>query len=467
MKLNELDGIGQAELLRSGSASAGELVQEAISRAKDLNPKLNAIVIETFEHAIDEAKRVDAMAPEDRGPLAGVPFLIKDNNVYQKGIPTTFSCRFLENNIRETESEIVETWSSIGLLSIGKTNTPEFAASYSTEPLMRGPTLNPWNVNRTPGGSSGGSAAAVAAGIVPFAHANDAGGSIRVPAAACGLFGLKPSRGRVSLAPYDTNGWMGVNQEHVVSRSVRDSELMLRMHASGGPSLQRSLWSSGDRLRVAVGKHSLVGVEASGEILSAVDDCARLLERMGAEIVECELPTSLAEHLSHFSSVIWPSIQRLVDEVQVLSGRALDDELFEPTTRRMLKSVDQQSAMQIANATSALDKASFVMKRFFSEFDVFLTPTLPFDPPKIGELKPAVDDEDIELSSQKIMSFGAFTVPFNCSGNPAMSVPFGLSKAGMPIGVQLAAAQWNEPLLFELAKEIEKRQPWQLTANAN
>jgi amidase len=480
----QFDGLGLAALVRAGEVSATELAKAAIARAGEVDPTLNAIVHEHF----DQARRRAADAPT--GPFGGVPFLIKDLRQDLAGEPAGGGNRALRDagHRATTTSVLVERWLAAGVVIIGRTATPEFGAKPVTEPDAGGPTRNPWDPSRSPGGSSGGSAAAVAAGIVPLAGASDGGGSIRIPASHCGLFGLKPGRGRTPSGPAAGEAFHGGAMSHVLTRTVRDSAAMLDVtHGPEAASLARlapperpyldEVGRDPGRLRIAFTTRSPIDTEVDPEAVAAVDAAARLLESLGHDVTEGEPDIDSAGLADDFMVLWYAHIARAVDEVRALTG--CGDDGFEPDTLAMAAAGRAIRADRYVAAYEHAVGATAALARFHERHDLYLTPTVAFPPPRIGELAtPAWQTGAVKaLSRLRLLGVLAHTgtmartvrdnlrwTPFtqlaNLAGVPAMSVPLHRSAGGLPVGVQFVGPVDSEGLLFRLAGQLEAAQPW-------
>ena len=458
------DAVGLAELVRAGELRAGELLEAAIERCEQRNPGINAVV-----HAFCGRARESLPSINGKGPLRGVPFLLKDAGAHFAGEPTGYSCRLFDGFVAERDTTLVRRYREAGLVTFGKTNTPELALAVTTEPSERGPTLNPWNHAHSPGGSSGGAAAAVAAGIVPAAHGSDGGGSIRIPASACGLVGLKPTRGRVPTGPDRAEGWAGMAQHHVITRSVRDSAAFL--DAVEGPEpgdpyhppAHENSWMSAlddppDELRVALIQDSFNGEAVDPDILQALGNAARLCEELGHHVEEARCPLS-PEELHNCATLILSSHVNADLEARCkVLGREFRREDVSHVTWRMARAGAEASAADYAAAIYRIHAIGRRMGAFSGRYDVILTPTTAAPAPRLGLID--MDSEDLKRFMQATNRYTAFTQLFNVTGQPAISLPLGLSSGGLPVGVQLAAAQGGEGLLFGLAAQLEQAQPW-------
>ena len=468
MKIEEYsryDALGIASLVRAGEVSAREVVEAALSAIESLNPRLNAVVLLDPERARDQADRIDRNAP-----LAGVPFLVKDNNVYVDGWPTTFSCHFYKDAPPRPDSELVARWRKAGLVLIGKTSTPEFAADWTTEPTLRGPTRNPWNLAHSPGGSSGGSAAAVASGMVPAAHGNDNAGSIRVPAAASGLFGLKPTRGLVPIGLYFGELAAGHDCEHALTRTVRDSASLLdatagpepggRYHVKKGvASYLEALEQPTGQLRIGCVTEGPGGAEVDPEIAEALASAAQLLDKEGHSVETISYPADPAFSLE--AETIWMTeIALLVRNRAEELGREPRRDEIEALTAFAVERTKALSAVDYLQALHRLHGHALRMVESTREFDLILTPTTGRTAPLIGEFDTRTERFDHETWAEQGWRFAPFTEMFNLTGQPAASIPAGLSSHGMPIGVQIAAQPGRDELVLQVARLLEaKRGP--------
>ena len=468
-ELARLDATAQAELVRTGKASPRELVDAAIARAERLDPELGFLVSERFEGAREEAGRA---LPE--GPLCGVPFLVKDLVCGQAGEPFWMGSRALRaaDHRAPRDSFLFERLRAAGLVAIGRSKTPEFGFTVTTEPEAFGPARNPSNPAYSTGGSSGGSAAAVAARVVPVAHANDGGGSIRIPASACGLVGLKPSRGRSSLGPEYGELWGGLVSEGVVSLSVRDTALCLDAAAGAAPGDPYQVPPPPRRFAEALARDPgalRVGLCAEipaapgavhPECRAAALAAARLLESLG-HAVEPSHPKALEETQigDLFATLVTTHAARQIEEVEQVLGRALAPGDLEAYTEALVHQGRGVTGAAFVAATQAVHAWSRRMARFWEEdFDLLLTPTLPAPPARLGVLSSA-SGTPAELLD-RVRLFVAFTSPFNATGQPAISLPLHTGADGLPIGIQLVAPIYREDLLLRVAAQLERAAPW-------
>jgi amidase len=460
-----LDATAQAALVREKSVRPIELVEAAIARIESLNPKLNAVVTTMFDRA-----RAEASVAAADGPFAGVPFLLKDLLAEYGGVRLTEGSAFLDGRYTpQADSELTARLRRAGLIVIGKTNTPELGILPTTEPRLFGPTRNPWSVGRTPGGSSGGSAAAVAAGLVAMAHANDGGGSIRIPASCCGLFGLKPTRGRNPLGPMYGDVFSGLAVEHAVTRSVRDSAALL--DATAGPDVgdpyaapvpARPYLEEISRppgfLRIAFTSRAATGVPVHADCVSAVQDAARLCAGLGHDVTEASLELE-GDLISQAFITVWAAgVAWSIDDWARRTGQTPSADCFEPLTWALYEMGNRRRAADYLLAIQDLQRISRQVARFFLEYDVWLSPTLAEPPLPLGSFDPTPDNpmQGIFRAAQ----FVPFTPIFNATGQPAMSVPLFWNREQLPIGVQFAGRFGDEATLFRLAAQLEHARPW-------
>jgi Asp-tRNA(Asn)/Glu-tRNA(Gln) amidotransferase A subunit family amidase len=456
------DALSLAALVRRGEVKASELLDVAIARVEALNPRLNAVVHTMY----DEARQaIDAGLPA--GAFTGVPFLIKDLNAHVTGAPTTNGSRFFADYIPDHDAELVARYRRAGLLIFGKTNTPELGLNASTEPQLFGPTRNPWEPGHSAGGSSGGAAAAVASGMLPLAHASDGGGSIRIPASACGLFGLKPTRARNSYGPDVGEGWAGMSTAHAVSRSVRDSAALL--DASSGPAPGDPYWAppparsfleetsaEPGRLRIAMTLRPDADVPVDPDCVAAVEAAARLCESLG-HIVETASPAYDAEAGGPARvSVIGANTAASVDDRARALGREPREDDLEPATAGLAALGRAVTGPQYAMATRTIHRITREIAPFFGTYDVLLTPTTSAPTPRLGVL----DTMDPSAMGAELTRYIAFTALWNATGQPAMSVPLHWNADGLPVGVQFVGRFGDEATLLRLAAQLERAAPW-------
>lgn len=465
-----LDATAQAELIRRGEVTPIEMVDAAIARVERLNPRLNAFIIPLFERARREAGGRIA-----DGPFRGVPFALKDLDVYSRSDPYHAGTRFLKEagHVADHDSYIVEKLRAAGFVNLGKTNTPEFGLNVTTEPRAYGPSRNPWSPEHSTGGSSGGSAAAVAAGMVPAAHASDGGGSIRIPASACGLVGLKPSRGRVSLGPDHGEYWGGLVISHVLTRSVRDTAAILDCVAGSMPGdpyfapppvrpFVREVGAPPGKLRIGILDHVPTGETVlHADCAEGVARAGRVLERLGHH-VERSYPAALGEAeitSMHFMTVVSTWTAAALENWGRKLGREIPADGVEPATWAIAELGRRTGAAQYLASLQALQGYTRRIAAWFAGgFDVLVTPTLGQPPPRLGELVPPSADPLAGLA--KSLALIPFTPPFNITGQPAISLPLHWNRVGLPIGVQLVSAYGREDILLRLASQLEEAVPW-------
>ena len=457
------DALGLAQLIRRGDVSALEVLDEAIERAEAANPRINAIVAKCYS-----AARRQAALPLPDSPLAGVPFLIKDIT-YLQGLPSTSGSRLFADFVPDHDSEIVARYRAAGLLMFGKTNTPEFGLNVTTEPALFGATRNPWNLGKTAGGSSGGAAAAVAMSVIPAAHATDGGGSIRIPAACCGLVGLKPTRARNPSGPDVGEGWGGMSTAHVVSRSVRDSAAFL--DATHGPapgdpycapafdgSFLTLCANAPRRLRIAVDTSSLTDAPTHPDCIAAVARAAQLCESLGHNVEAASPKFDRMAFRSATGVVVSACIANLVDSRVAALGRSLRDDDIESNTRVTVEYGRSIAAQRYAAAVLTIHQTGRAVARFHQTYDLMLTPTLVAPPVSLGWLDTQSPDQ--ATFGDRFTRFWGFTNLQNATGQPAISLPLFWNADNLPIGVQFVGRFGDDLLLLQLATELERAQPW-------
>jgi amidase len=456
----------QAAAVRSGEASAAELVESSLETIDRLNGELNAVVTVVADQARAEAERVE---PGDARPLAGVPIVIKDLLQLTKGIRTTMGSAAGADFVPPFDTVLVKKLRAAGAILVGKTNTPEFGLLPTTEPVAYGATRNPWDRSRTAGGSSGGSAAAVASGMVALGHGNDGGGSIRIPASCCGLVGLKPSRGRVSMAPLVPSA-ATLATDGFLSWTVADTALALDIAAGyewgdyvwPPPSVGSFADAVGREvgpLRIGVTTVAPNGAGVHPECVAAADRVARLLESLGHAVDE-DAPSWNAEEFADRFREVWSAeLGTTVDALGPVLGHRIALDRVEPLTREMVETARGMSAIQVLRALGALRAYGRRVVRWWADHDVLVTPTLAQPPIPLGSL----DSDPGEPAMQaldKAAAFTPFTPPFNVTGQPAISLPLHQTADGLPIGVQLVGPPAGEELLLSLAAQLERAAPW-------
>lgn len=462
------DAVAQADLVHRRQLRPLDLVHDAIERIEALNPTINAVVTTDYDRAVETAARTDPDLP-----FAGVPILLKDLCVEADGMRFCEGSRFLRDHVSHGDQEYVRRLRRAGFVILGKTNTPEFGMAPTTETRLFGATANPWHLGHTTGGSSGGSAAAVAAGMVPLAHGNDAGGSIRIPASACGLFGLRPTRARNSLGPRYGDAFGGMVSEHVLTRTVRDSAALLDV--TSGAAVGDPYWApphsgtwaaevgrSPGRLRIAFTRRTADGELGHPEVLASLDQAVELLTDLGHELFERDLHELTPEVGSAIGRMYGAATDWIVRYWAAELGREPEPDELEPLTRlyrergkrvgggELLMAVTtiQQFTRAVAAATDGPDG-----------FDVWLSPTLAEPPPRLGEL--VATEEDPTVAEARSARFVAFPlVVANLTGRPAMSVPTAWNDDGLPIGVHFLGPFGGEAVLLRLAGQLEGARPW-------
>ncbi|MEO4041095.1 amidase [Hoeflea sp. CAU 1731] len=458
------DGLGLADLVRRGEISQHELLEAAIDRAEHVNPAINALSQKLY--ALGEIMAEDLSAD---APFAGVPFLLKDASAMLSGTVTTQGAKLFADNMAKTDTTLVERYKRAGVIIFGKTTTPEMALAASTESTFCGTTRNPWRLDRTAGGSSGGAAAAVAAGIVPIAHASDGGGSIRIPASCCGLFGLKPSRARTPNGPLAGEGWGSLSASHVVTRSVRDSAAML--DATHGPApgdpycaphyggcFLDEVTTSPGRLKIAFQRTPLSGAAVDPECARAAEDAASLLEQLGHTVID-EQPPGDWEELGHALWVLVASnVSRAVRKRAAELGREIKPE---DVDRATWSAVEYSSTLPVEAYPEALARIHMQGRRmaeFHMRHDVVMSPTLARAPVPLGVQHTNNPDQAAYVAD--LQGFTPFTQLFNLTGQPSMSAPLHWTSDGLPVGVMFSAAFGDEATLLRLAGQLEEAKPW-------
>lgn len=461
---DQYDALGLAGLIAKKKISASEAVGEAIARAQKLNPALNAIVFEAYERARDAAK-----GKPGRGPFAGVPILLKDMRAGAVGMPTRSGSRMIPPIPADHDSTLVARFRAAGLIPLGKTNVPEFGILPTTESALYGPAHNPWNLAHSTGGSSGGSAAAVAAGIVPVAHATDGGGSIRIPAACNGLVGLKVSRGRITQGPDFADSTSGLSVDNVVTRSVRDTAAMLDMISAidyGDPytapapegSYLDGIRRKPKRLRIALSMKDLRGDAFHPDVQAALKKAAKLCQSLG-HIVEEATPAMDADETTTAFMTLWgSSTAYAVEGLSRMTGIKPSLNVLEGLTLALYERGKTITAIQQIWAQQTLYRYARVAAAFHETYDLWLTPTLAAPPIKLGIID--INADTVEGGFEHILGYVPFTAMQNATGQPAINLPLHWNKDGLPIGVQFVARYGGEMLLLKFAAELEKASPW-------
>ncbi len=487
MNINEYptwDAITIAQLIKEKKISPKEILKEAISRAENINPYINAIICPLYEYAQKNLKNLDLKAP-----LAGVPFLLKDLLSHLEGTPLTSGSKIFKNFISPFDSEVVKRYKRAGLVIMGKTNTPEMGLMGTTEPDLFGPTKNPWNYKHIAGGSSGGSAAAVASRIVPVAGGGDGGGSLRIPASCCGVFGFKPSRGRVPSGPEFGEIWEGAVVEHVISVSVRDSALILDLIT--GPDKGAMYWLSPEKesflsyaykdppsLKIGMCVRSPLGGKVSEECKKAVSETSQLLEDMGHRVEEVSIPYRGDLMANCYLTLYFGQVRALLLHAQNQLNKKINKYLLEIETWMFNVLGEKISAGEYAFFLIRWNELCRQMAKFHEKFDLLLTPTIATEPPPLGTLRTSglekllldivrrlnlkflLRPNQVKNISIRRLEIMPFTQIANITGQPAMSLPLYWTNKRLPCGVQFIGPIGKDGLLFSLASQIEKARPW-------
>ena len=459
-----MDATAQAELVRTGEASPKELVEAAIARIEAVNPQLDAVIRPRFDQA-----RQEAAGDVPNGPFRGVPILLKDLGATIAGEQTAFGIGPMESVRWPATSFLAEQFRAAGFIALGRTNVPEFGTTVTTEPKSFPPARNPWNTNHSTGGSSGGSAAAVAAGLVPAAHANDGGGSIRIPASECGLVGLKPTRARVSQGPMVGEGWAGGTIDGAVTRSVRDAAAILDSISGSFPGepyyppalpgpLTAEVGKDPGKLRVGfIDRPGAATYVDDPECREAVAKTAALLESLGHGVEQSGPAAMFEEEFGRqFATIIAADTEASFRAFEQLLGRSIGEDEIEPRNLTYRQWGGAMTAVDYLNARVWLGMWTRRMAEWWSDHDILVTPTLGGPPPELGWFTA----NGPEGEGERIVSFIPYTAQFNMTGQPAVSLPLHWSKDGLPVGVQLVAAYGREDVLVRLASQLEQASPW-------
>ncbi|MFU1794467.1 amidase [Paenibacillus azoreducens] len=469
MKLYEYaryDGLGLAELVKRGEVTPRELTALACEAIRLVNPQLNVIAVSMQELAIKESESV-----LPKGPFTGVPFLLKDSTLHAAGVPLNSGSRLGEGMIYPYDSELMRRFRQAGLVTMGSTTAPEFGFNATTEAVLYGPTRNPWNPEKSPGGSSGGSAAAVAAGIVPLAHANDGGGSIRIPASCNGLVGLKPTRGRTPNGPDNGEVLSGLGVQFAVTKSVRDAAALL--DAVAGPDSGAYAWAERPgrpfsaeaaaepgRLRIAWTGNPLSGTPVDKECLRVLHETVGLCEELGHELVEA-LPEVDDEALFEATMNLWAAnTYHGIERLSKALNRIPSEHNLEATILKTYRYGASLSAHDLLTALDISAKAARSVGRFFEQYDALLSPTIASPPLPLGVLNANDPEIDVRRWTEQVFTYAPFTSLFNTTGQPAISLPLGWSSDGLPIGMQFAGRFADEAALLRLAAQLEAARPW-------
>lgn len=459
----DLDAVAIGELVRRGELTAAEVVDAALRAVDALNPELNAVVTRMDEHARSTAASVGT------GDLAGAPIVLKDEYQFIPGVPTQHAARISAGLSQDHPTELVLRYGRAGVVVAGKANLPEFGASVTCEPVATGVTRNPWRLDRTVGGSSGGSATAVAAGLVPLGYANDGAGSIRIPASCTGVFGLKPTRGRVPTGPDNGELWNGLVIEHAVTRTVRDSAALLdatdgpdtgapyHPPAKRGPFLAEVGRPPG-RLRIGMSTASPHGSEVHPDCVAAVRDAAALLEDLGHTVEEATPPHDAHAVVDAVGTLLSVHLAYGIDALAAATGIAAGPDTVETCNWELAQRARKLGATDLLATLETFTTAARTAAPYWATYDAWLTPTLGQPPVEHGEITPMLADPDDYLA--RWFTFAPFTPLANVTGNPAMTLPTYWNADGLPIGVNVTAGFGEEATLFRLAGQVEQARPW-------
>ncbi len=463
-EIEKYDALGLAELIAKKQITPVEVLNAMRQRIEAVNPKINAFCYLFFEKA---EKQIKDGLPE--GPFRGVPFALKDLGQHLKGTITSSGSRVWKNYVPDFDSTLVERYKRAGLVIFGKTASPELGLTTTTESVLYGKTHNPWDLEKTSGGSSGGAAAAVAGRILPMAHASDGGGSIRIPASCCGLFGLKPTRARVPMGPTQFEGWNGCSAHHAVTISVRDSAALLDISAgeeTGSPFFSpkparpflNEVGVDPGKLRIALMTDSPINTPVDQECKKAAVEAAKLCESLGHKVDEAKPQIDFAASREAFLNILTVSLARTLEDAAKVLGRAVTIDDVEPVTWSLYQSGQSVSSVKYSRAIANCHQVGLAMARFLQNYDVILNPTLGKPPVKLGLL--SLSPIDIRAYTKDVTEFSPFTALYNVTGQPSMSVPLHWSEEGLPIGVMFSARFGDEATLFRLAAQLEKARPW-------
>jgi amidase len=462
----DYDALGLAELVRKREITPRELKEDALSAIEALNPELNCVVGDLSgqaERALDEG------LPE--GPFTGVPFLIKEIGVQAAGSTFRMGSKLCDGFVSNADTELMRRFRRAGLVTIGTTPTPEFGFNPTCESDLHGPTHNPWDLTRSPGGSSGGAAAAVAARILPMAHANDGGGSIRIPAAACGLVGLKPTRGRVPAGPVSGEPLSGLAIELCVSRSVRDSAALLDAVEGadvGAPNVIASpqrpyideVSVPPGRLKIAWSAKAINDASVDAEVVAGLEKSVALLESLGHELVE---DAPVIDWPSYFDAlvVIWSAnLAWSIDLMGKIMNRRPGSDNLQHVTEAIWRHGQGISATDFIAAQAVFNTANRAASAMFEKYDLVLSPTLAKPPIKLGTLDQNAEGVDTKEWTKRVFEWCAFTPLYNSTGHPAVSLPLHWTEGGLPVGMQFAADMNDEAGLIRISAQLEEAQPW-------
>lgn len=447
--LARLDGVAQAELCARGEVTSDELFEAAVRRVEALNPLLRAAV--TLHHEPRRSKKL--------GPLSGVPFLMKDASAWP-GLRWSMGSRLFKQYTAPQHTPYSEALAKAGLQCLGKTATSEFGLLGSTETLLEGATLNPWDLSYSAAGSSGGSAAAVAAGFVPFAHANDGGGSIRIPASVCGLFGFKPSKGRTLPAALASSDFLEITSDHCISRSVRDSAhfLALTEDPSGSNPVGLVDRPITRKLRIATWTQTILGESPEADVLKAHESVLELLQSLGHDVRPIQAPVFHGQALSDaFFVVAGAAVAGVVEMIDKMRGSPVQEYELEPFTWALVEAFQAAGPEALVNARNTFAQSVRVYRETTRDYDVIVTPTLATGPWRLGHLSPVLAKDELIRRTAKSVGY---TPIHNLAGCPSMSVPLSFPERGLPLGTLFSAAQGQDALLLGLAYQLEEARPW-------
>ncbi|ULR88672.1 amidase [Comamonas sp. B21-038] len=458
------DATALAQAIRAGALTPQAAVDHAFDAIERCNPQLNAVILTMRAQADEQLRQLPADAP-----LRGVPVLLKDDCPSYAGAAMSYGSRAALGNVSATYHTLVRRYQQAGMVIVGKTNLPEFSANVATAPSLHGRTLNPWSAAHNVGGSSGGSAAAVAARMVPLAYGNDGAGSIRIPAACTGLFGLRPSRGRVACGPVSSENWGGLVSHHVLTRSVRDSALMLDLSDALEPGslyaapakaedFSQALLRPPGRLRIGVLQEAGPGQALDSSILQGLQDSRRLLQELGHVTEEAQWNFSHADLAAAFSRIIAAYTALEVDDLVRSTGRPATAEFFEPVNLGLAEQGRRLGAVELLAARNTCNSIARRLGEMFGRYDLLLCPVMPTLPQGLQALD--VRQPDAQHFMQEFMDATVFTRPANAAGVPAMSVPLWQSASGLPMGMQFIAPYGAESRLLQLAAQLEQALPW-------
>lgn len=457
------DGLGLADLVRRKEVKPEELLEAAISRIDAMNPKINAVVTKMY----DVARKTLSQGLPD-GPFTGVPFLVKDLGATYAGVRNTSGSNLFAEYVPDFDNELVKRYKKAGLVTLGRTNTPEFGLNVSTESVLLGPARNPWDTERSTGGSSGGTGAALAARMVPLAHGNDGGGSIRIPSSCCGVFGMKPSRGRTPVGPEFGEEWEGFAIDHALSITVRDNAALLDATSApevGAPygipvparPFLKEVGANPGKLRIAFFTKG-AAAETHPDCVAAVKDAARLCETLGHKVEEASPGIDYETLEEAFLLIISAHMAAAMDQTGQLLGKKVTADMVEPWTWSLAQMGWKSSAADFANTKAIVNTTTRTVADFLTQYDLILTPTLGAPPPKLGYLDTVKLSH--EVMSRRLLDFIPFTWLHNVTGLPAMSVPLHWNAQGLPVGVQFAGRYADEATLYRLAGQLEEARPW-------